>query len=163
VVVIGLLGAGDQQVIRSAGAHSWTYYPVGAAFAYPDFAGAARIIAREAKAGDGIVYPAGGQEWQMINYGVQYYLERDPGPGGLPHQLFLAGPAVQLQHLNQIFCTDPLACLGDAPRTWDVVSGDTDNPYAEVTLTQAAALQATYRISHRQHVSGLTVFLLVRD
>ena len=84
------------------------------------------------------------------------------GPGGPPHQLFLAGAAVQLQHLNQIFCTDPAACLGDAPRIWVVVSGDTQNTYDEVTADQAAVLQANYRVSRRQHVSGLTVFLLVK-
>jgi mannosyltransferase len=163
VVVIALLGGGDQQVIRSPGAHNWAYYPVGSGFVYPDFKGAAAVIAREAKAGDGIVYPAGRQEWQMINLGLQYYLEHDGGHGELPHQLFLAGAAVQLQHLNQIFCADPAICLGDAPRTWDVVSGDTQNPYAEVTADQAAALQSNYRVSRRQYVSGLTVFLLVRD
>jgi mannosyltransferase len=162
-LTIALLGAGDQQVIRSPGAHNWTYYPVGSGFVWPDFEGAAALIAREAKAGDGIVYPAGSQEWQMINYGVQYYLEHDLGPGALPHQLFLAGAAVQLQHLNQIFCTDPAACLGNAPRTWVVVSGDTKNLYAEVTPAQAAVLQSSYRLSRRQVVSGLTVFLLVKD
>jgi mannosyltransferase len=162
VLTLAILGAGDQQVIRSAGAHNWTYYPVGPGVTYPDFAGAARIIAREARAGDGVVYPAGSQEWQMINLGVQYYLERDLGHGALPHQLFLAGAAVQLQHLYPVFCTDPAACLDHAPRTWVVVSGDTSNPYGEVTSAQAAVLQSDYRLSHRQHVPGLTVFLLVK-
>ena len=128
VLTLALLGAGDQQVIRSPGAHNWTYYPVGSGITYPDFAGAAAFIAREARAGDGVVYPAGGQEWQMINLGVQYYLEHDLGPAALPHQLFLAGAAVQLQHLYQVFCGDPAACLGNAPRTWVVVSGDTRIP-----------------------------------
>ena len=163
VLTLALLGAGDQQVIRSPGAHNWTYYPVGSGVTYPDFAGAAAIIAREAKAGDGIVYPSGGQEWQMINLGVQYYLERDLGHGALPQQLFLAGAAVQLQHLYPVFCNDPAACLGDAPRTWVVVSGDTSNPYGELISAQAAALRSNYRLSHRQHVPGLTVFLLVRS
>ena len=48
VLTLGLLGAGDQQVIRSAGVHNWAYYPVGSGATYPDFAGAAAIIAREA-------------------------------------------------------------------------------------------------------------------
>ena len=47
VMTVALLGAGDQQVIRSAGAHNWTYYPVGAGVTYPDFAGAATIIAEK--------------------------------------------------------------------------------------------------------------------
>jgi mannosyltransferase len=160
VLTLALLGAGDQQVIRSPGAHNWAYYPVGSGATYPDFAGAAAIIAREARAGDGIVYPAGGQGWQMINLGVQYYLERDLGHGALPHQLFLAGAAAQLQHLYPVVCNDPAACLGHAPRTWVVVSGDTTNPYGDLTSAQAAVLRSNYRLSHLQHVPSLTVFLL---
>jgi mannosyltransferase len=162
VLTLALLGAGDQQVIRSPGAHNWAYYPVGSGFTYPDFVGAAATIAREARAGDGIVYPDGGQGWQMINLGVQYYLEHDLGHGAVPHQLFLAGAAAQLQHLYPVFCTDPAACLGHAPRTWVVVSGDTSNPYGEMTSAQAAVLRSNYRLSHRQLVSGLTVFLLLK-
>ena len=160
VLTLALLGAGDQQVIRSPGAHNWAYYPVGSGATYPDFAGAAAIIAREARAGDGIVYPPGGQGWQMINLGVQYYLERDLGHGALPHQLFLAGAAAQLQHLYPVVCNDPAACLGHAPRTWVVVSGDTTNPYGDLTSAQAAVLRSNYRLSHLQHVPSLTVFLL---
>ena len=79
-----------------------------------------------------------------------------------PHELFLAGAAVQLQHLYPVFCTDPAACLGHAPRTWVVVSGDTSDPYGELTSAQAAVLRSNYRLSYRQHVPSLTVFLLVR-
>ena len=35
VLVFAILGAGDQQVIRSAGAHNWAYYPVGPASPTP--------------------------------------------------------------------------------------------------------------------------------
>jgi mannosyltransferase len=163
VLALAIFGAGDQQVIRSPGAHNWAYYPAGTGVGYPDFAGAAAIIAREARGGDGIVYPAGGQEWLMIGFGIQYYLERDLGNGTLvPHQLFLAGGATQLQQLYPVFCKDPAACLGHAPRTWVVVSGDTSNPYGDVTSAQAAVLRSNYRLSQRQHVRGLTVFLLVK-
>jgi mannosyltransferase len=162
VLTLALFGAGDQQVIRSPGAHNWAYYPVDSETTYPDFAGAAAIITREARAGDGVVYPVGSQGWQMINLGVQYYLEHDLGHGALPHQLFLAGAAAQLQHLYPVFCNDPAACLGDAPRTWVVVSGDTSNPYADLPPAQAAVLRSNYRLSRRQYVPSLTVFLLVR-
>jgi len=163
ILALAVFGAGDQQVIRSPGAHNWAYYPVGTGVAYPDYAGAAAVIAREARAGDGIVYPAGGQEWLMIGPGVQYYLERDLGRGGLaPHQLFLAGGVVQLHHLYPVFCKDPAACLGHDLRVWVVVSGDTRNPYEDVTSAQAAVLRSNYQARHRQYVPGLTVFLLVR-
>jgi hypothetical protein len=43
-----------------------------------------------------------------------------------------------------------------------VVSGDTGNPFQDVTSAQAAALRANYRLEYRHYVPGLTVFLLVR-
>jgi mannosyltransferase len=162
VLTVGLLGAGDQQVIRSTGAHNWAYYPIGTD-TYPDFPAAAAVVARGAKAGDGIAYEAGPQGWQMINLGVQYYLDGDLRPSLRPEQLFLAGPAAQLQHLYPVFCADPAACLGHPPRVWVVVAGDTASPYGGLTSAQAAALRAAYRISYRKRVPGLTVFLLVKD
>ena len=160
VVAVAVFGAGDQQVIRTPGAHNWAYYPVGSGVTYPDYAGAAAVIAPEARAGDGIVYPAGGVGFLMIGPGVQYYLEQDGVP--VPHQLFLVGEATQLQHLYPVFCKDPGACLGRDPRVWVVVSGDTRSPYDDVTSAQAALLRSSYRLSSRHHVMGLTVFLLVR-
>jgi mannosyltransferase len=163
VLVIAVFGAGDQQVIRSPGAHNWAYYPVGKGVTYPDFAGAAAIIGREARAGDGVVYPIGNQEWLMIGLGVQYYLDQDLRHGTLVlHQLFLAGAAAQLHHLYPVYCPQPAACLGNDPRVWVVVSGDTRNPYADVPPAQAALLQSNYRLSDRQKVHSLTVFLLTR-
>ena len=163
VVAVAVFGAGDQQVIRSPGAHNWAYYPVGTGGTYPDYAGAAAVIAPQARAGDGIVYPAGGVGFLMIGPGVQYYLEQDLRPGvPVPHQLFLAGEAVQLQHLYPVFCQDPAACLGRDPRVWVVVSGDTRSPYDDVTSAQAALLRSSYRLSNGHNMMGLTVFLLVR-
>jgi len=163
VLTLAILGAGDQQVIRSPGAHNWAYYPAGTGVGYPDYAGAAAIIAREARAGDGVVYPAGSQEWLMIGPGVQYYLEQDLPRGALvPHQLFLAADAVQLHHLYPVFCKDPAACLGHDSRVWVVVSGDTSNPFQDVTSAQATVLRSHYRVSNRRHVPGLTAFLLTR-
>ena len=163
VVALAIFGAGDQQVIRSPGAHNWAYYPAGTGVAYPDYASAAAIVARQARAGDGIVYPTEGQGWLMIGPGVQYYLERDLGRGSLvPHQLFLAAGAAQVRNLYPVYCRDPAACLGHGPRTWVVVSGDTRNPYEDVTSAQAAVLRSSYRLSYRKYVTGLTVFLLVR-
>jgi mannosyltransferase len=164
VVVLAVFAAGDQQVIRSPGAHNWAYYPVGKGVTYPDYAGAAAIVAGEARAGDGIVYPSGNAEWQMIGLGVQYYLEQNLRHGALvPHQLFLAGATAQLHHLYPVYCKHPAACLGDYSRAWVVVSGDTENPYPDVLPAQATLLRSDYKISSRYKVPGLTVFLLVRS
>jgi mannosyltransferase len=162
VLAVGLLGAGDQQAIRELGAHNWAFYPIGPS-GYPDFPGAARIIARDAKAGDGIAYPDGGEGWQMLNLGVQYYLERDIGSASLPKPLFLDPSVSQIQHLYPVFCTTPTACLGNAPRVWVVIPGGAASPYGDPLTSQAAALRANYRVVSRHSVPSLTVFLLVRD
>jgi mannosyltransferase len=162
VLAVGLLGAGDQQAIRTLGAHNWSFYPIGPS-GYPDFPGAARIIARDVKPGDGIAYPDGGEGWEMLNLGVQYYLERDIGRTPLPKPLFLDQSVSQLQHLYPVFCTEPAACVGNAPRVWVVIPGSAESPYGNPLTAQAAALQANYRIVSRQGVPNMTVFLLVRD
>jgi mannosyltransferase len=163
VLVVAVLGAGDQQVIRSPGAHNWAYYPVGTGGTYPDYAGAAAIIARDVRAGDGIVYPTDSLGYLMIGTGVRYYLEQDLRPDApMPDQLFLAGEAAQLHHLYPVFCKQPAACLGHDPRVWVVVGGDTANPYADVSPAQAALLRSHYRLTYRGYVMTLTVFLLVR-
>ncbi len=163
VLAVGLLGAGDQAAIRTLGAHNWAFYPIGPA-GYPDFPGAAKIIARDIKPGDGIAYPDGGEGWEMLNLGVQYYLERDVGPKQLPRPLFLDQTVNQLQHLYPVFCSDSAACLGHAPRVWVVTFGSPASPYGDPITAQAAALEeAHYRVVFRQSVPSMTVFLLVKS
>ena len=115
VLVVAILGAGDQQVIREPGAHSWPSYPVGYGGSYLDYAGAAAFVARRAQPGDGIVYQGREhqQSWLMIGYGLQYYLSRDM-PNGVPapHQLFVDRSAAQAGTLYPQPCRHPAACLG---------------------------------------------------
>ena len=159
VLVIAILGAGDQQVIREPGAHSWASYPVGYDGSYLDYAGAAAFVAPQAKAGDGIVYPA----WLMIGYGLQYYLARDmPNGVPVPHELFIAETAARTGTLYPVPCKHPAACLGQEPRIWVVGSGYSKNPYQAVTPAQATLLRQRYRLSSVKHVRSLTVFLLTR-
>jgi mannosyltransferase len=165
VAVIAILGAGDQQVIRTPGAHSWPSYPVGYGGSYLDYAGAAALVAGQAKAGDGIVYQGREhqQSWLMIGYGLQYYLARDMRPGvPVPRALFIAKTAAQASSLYPIPCKHPAACLGQEPRIWIIGSGYEKSPYQAVTPTQAKLLRPQYRLSYLKHVRSLTVFLLLR-
>jgi mannosyltransferase len=165
LAVIAMLGAGDQQVIRAPGAHNWTTYPVGLGGSYEGYAQAAQVVARQARAGDGIVYQsqAGAQRWLMIGYGLKYYLARDLPPGTpAPRQLFIAETGAQADGLYPLPCQHPAACLGAEPRIWIVASGSPRSPYSAVTRAQAALLRPHYRLTVVRHVPSLTVFLLVR-
>ncbi len=165
VLVIAILAAGDQQVIREPGAHSWPSYPVGQGGSYLDYAGAATFVARQAKTGDGIVYQAREhqQSWLMIGYGLQYYLPRDmPNGVPVPRELFVAETAARAGTLYPVPCRHPVACLGAEPRIWVVGSGYARSPYPAVTPTQATLLRQRYRLSRVKHVRSMTVFLLTR-
>jgi mannosyltransferase len=162
VAVVAVLGAGDQQVIRTPGAHSWAYYPAGWGGSYYDYAGAAQIIAQRARPGDGAVYQ-GKLRWLLIGTGVQYYLERDlPRGVPLPRQLFVPQQLAQDDALYPAACLRPAACLGQEPRIWVVESGEHQVPATNLTLAETALLRRSYRVSLVRHIPGLTVFLLVR-
>jgi mannosyltransferase len=165
VLVVAIVGAGDQQVIREPGAHSWSSYPVGRGGYYLDYAGAAAFVARRVHPGDGAVYQGQAHKvgWLMIGDGLQYYLSRDM-PNGVPapRQLFIEGSPAQTGTLYPRACPRPAACLGTEPRIWIVGSGRQLSPYQAVTRAQAALLRPRYRLTLVKHLRGLTVFLLTR-
>lgn len=165
VCVVAILGAGDQQVIRSPGAHSWTDYPAGIGGSYQGYALAAQVVAGRARPGDGIIYQGqeGHRAWMMIGYGLQYYLARDVQPGTpVPRELFVAQTSAQADALYPVPCRQPAACLGADPRIWVIGSGNDRSPYWAVTRAQAVLLRQHYRLAYVRHVPGLKVFLLVR-
>ena len=126
VLIVAILGAGDQQVIRETGAHNWTYYPGGSGGYYMDYASAAAFVAPRARAGDGIVYQAREHQdsWLMVGYGLQYYLARDmPNGVPVPRELFIARTAAQAGTLYPEPCQRPAACLGAEPRIWVIGVG----------------------------------------
>jgi mannosyltransferase len=165
ICVIAVLSAGDQQVVRETGAHSWPSYPLGYGGSYVDYAAAASVVARQARNGDGIVYQAQAQQqsWVMIGDGLQYYLAGDMRHGvRVPRELFIAETAAKAGTLYPVPCPHPAACLGQEPRIWVVASGYAKSPYQAVTPAQAVLLSPHYRLSYLKHVRSLTVFLLVR-
>jgi mannosyltransferase len=163
VLVFGILGAGDQRVIREPGAHNWAEYPLNDGTQYWDFAGAARVVAAGARSGDGIVYPGWPGRWMMIDYGVRYYLGRDLPAGLLPREIFVSRTAAQAGTLYPGLCQHPARCLGPRQRVWTVVYGWTRNPYRGVPKAEAAVLRRDFHVKLTRHVSSLTVFLLARN
>jgi mannosyltransferase len=162
VLVFFILGAGDQGVIREPGAHTWAEYPVNSNTDYWDFADAARVIAERADPGDGIAYPGSPIRWEMIDYGVRYYLLHDLPAGRMPREVFVAQTATAAGTLYPADCTHPAVCLGQTPRVWIVNAGYLKRPYLYVPADQAALLKARYHVAFIRHMPSLTVFLLVR-
>jgi mannosyltransferase len=162
VLVFGILGAHDQQVIREPGAHNWATYPVSESVKYWDYSGAAAIIARQVRPGDGIVYPGVPITWAMINYGVQYYLRQSLPADRVPRQVFVSVTAAQAGALYPDLCAHPARCLGQAPRVWVVTSGHAATPYREIPGDEIAVLRARYRVIQTARVPGLTITLLQR-
>jgi hypothetical protein len=165
VLVIAILSAGDQQVIREPGAHNWPSYPVGLGGYYVDYASAAAFIARQARAGDGIVYQAREHQdsWLMVGYGLQYYLARDMPNGG-------AGSARALHRAHRGRGRHPvpgaLRAASGLPgcRTEDLGHRrrPPDEPLPGRDPSQAAVLRPRYRLSLVKHQRSLTMFLLTR-
>ena len=147
VLVIAMFGAGDQRIIREAGAHDCASYPVGSCDGYYlDYAAAARIVADGVRSGDGIIYSTRRDNWEMIGPGVRYYLR---------HYLPVREP------LPQQLATS--SALGAAHRLWIVASRRWRNPYRMFNTRQVAALRQQYQQSRARYVPGLTVFLMVRE
>jgi len=162
VLVFAVLGAGDQVVIRERGAHNWPAYPANSNTDYWDYAGAASVIARYARAGDGITYPGAPIRWEMIDYGVRYYLDRALPAARIPREVFVARTAAEAGTLYPVLCSDAAACLGSTPRMWIVGTQYSKNPYARIPTDEAAQMRAHYRVTMTRRVSGLRIYLLVR-
>lgn len=164
VLLIALLSAGDQGVIRAPGAHSWADYPVSTDRSYRNYADAASVIARTGggEDGEGIVFPTSvGQAYLMIDEGVRYYLEQDGAV--VPRQLFIAATAQQADGLYPLACEHPAACVGNEDRIWIVSVGRETDVWTVVPPDEAAALRARYHPILTRHTEGLSIFLLQRD
>ena len=160
VLGIGILGISDQLAIRELGAHNWASYPQGTG-GYPDYAGAAQLVARDARLTDGAVYEAGEKSWLMVDVGLEYYLQQDVrDPALIPHVLFVAKTAAQADALYSVPCARPAACLGDGPRIWVVDYGPAATPYAFLSPPEAALLRSRYRVTMARTVHGMRIFLL---
>ena len=157
--------------VAGAVLHSWHrrdrrllwFLPAGSGGYYLDYASGAAFVARQARAGDGIVYQATENQdsWLMVGYGLQYYLARDmPNGVPVPRELFIARTAAEAATLYPEPCQHPAACLGAEPRIWVIGVGRQTSPYQAVTPAQAAVLKPRYRLTLVKHQRSLTMFLL---
>jgi mannosyltransferase len=162
-VALGLLAVWPNQAgIRTYGAHEWTHYPRGKNPGYYAYQGAADLLARQARPGDGVVYL--GYQPIMLDLGVQYYLGHLGSRSSRTalDEVFVTRTAVQNDSYFPTFCPDPAACLAKAPdRIWVVELVPTSGePRAE--RAQQKLLHAQYRTGSEHRLSQVDVVLMVR-
>lgn len=162
VLIFAILGAGDQAAIRTPGAHNWAGYPANPGTMYWDYERAAQVIAGHARPGDGVAYPGTRFRWEMIDYGVSYYLSRDLPASSQPREVFVAGSAAAATTVHPALCAHPALCLGQAARMWIVGSGHLKNPFRQLPAGQAALLRRYFHVTLARHLPDLTVFLLTK-
>ncbi len=164
VLVFGILGFGDQQAIRSLGAHNWAAYPLNSNTSFWDFAGAARYIAKHASPGDGIAFPGNPSRWVLIDFGVEYYLTRDLPANRAPRELFVAETAARAGTLYPQLCLNATRCLGSTARMWVVENGRTTNPFIQLPVGESEVMRADhFSIRRIKHLPNLTIYLLGRS
>ncbi|MFI7429573.1 glycosyltransferase family 39 protein [Micromonospora sp. NPDC049836] len=148
VTLAGLLGLPDQAALRRT--HEWPRTaPI-------DYAGAARVIAGQARPGDAIVFSPR-RSWLFLDLGIAYHLgSREP------RDVLVVRDERQRADLWASECDRPAECLAGARRVWLVVSGRRDDPLAAVGGAKGAALRDGFAVTTVTPRPGLTVALLTR-
>ncbi|MEV0428340.1 glycosyltransferase family 39 protein [Micromonospora sp. NPDC050495] len=148
VTLAGLLGLPDQAALRRT--HEWPRTaPI-------DYAGAARVIAGQARPGDAIVFSPR-RSWLFLDLGIAYHLgSREP------RDVLVVRDERQRADLWASECDRPAECLAGARRVWLVVSGRRDDPLAAVGGAKGAALRDGFAVTTVAPRPGLTVALLTR-
>ncbi|MFE0462845.1 glycosyltransferase family 39 protein [Kitasatospora sp. NPDC058965] len=144
---VTLLGVQDQQRLRNPDAHEWS-----------DERGAAAVVARSYRPGDGFVPVRGEGAFMMLDFALDYYLP----PAARPVDVFAGRTAVQRGDFFTSPCTPAAVCLGSTPRVWVVVYGNAQNPYQGLRADEVAALTAGYVPEKVTVVRGIAVTLLER-
>ncbi|KKK07168.1 hypothetical protein LQ51_04045 [Micromonospora sp. HK10] len=148
VSLAGLLGLPDQAALRRT--HEWPRTaPI-------DYAGAAGVIADQARPGDAIVFSPR-RSWLFLDLGIAYHLGARE-----PRDVLVVRDERQRADLWASECDRPAECLAGVHRVWLVVSGRRDDPMAAVGGAKGAALRDGYAVTTVAPRPGLTVALLTR-
>ncbi|WP_370135341.1 glycosyltransferase family 39 protein [Streptacidiphilus sp. EB103A] len=156
VALAVLAGYSDQVAVRAYGSHSWSNYPMGSAGGAWGYQPAAQSLLHHAQAGDGVYY--GASHLYMVGPGVEYYLR-----GRLPLNQFLTTETeFQNGSYGPTYCADLASCVAKAPaRVW-LLMGPSRPTGEDAKVEIALMTSGAYTVSETHHVSGITLYLLVR-
>jgi mannosyltransferase len=156
LILVAALAIPGQLAMRGSLSHSWYDYPNARPSQPLGYAEAARRITAGYQPGDGVIYQRSPWWWQMIDFGVAFYLPDNVRP----RDVFESQPASATHDLIAVECPVSARCIGNEPRVWLVVSGNTQQPLAELSPDQQYALNANYTLVSVTYEPGLTVALL---
>ncbi len=150
LVVVAALGAPAQASIRGPAGHNH------------DTAGAAAIIARGERPGDGIVYAL---HEPVVPWEARDIVARYVPADRRPRDVFAVTPQRTDGRLTAVECPDPAGCLAaaDPPRIWVLRYQSHPDPLAGIGEPKESLLRARYRLARVWSVRGLTVGLLTRQ
>ncbi|WAL72267.1 glycosyltransferase family 39 protein [Kitasatospora sp. YST-16] len=163
LAVIALLALPDQRFMRTVGSHDWFTYPAlppyGLSTHTVDFRGAAAVLEKGYRPGDGVVYLHDPLDWRSVNYGVGYELPRSMKM----RDVFVQQSAVARNDIWSVSCPEPAKCLGPEPRLWVVTLGvDQSNPFPTIPQAQVDAITGAYRVAEVHRLADMTVTLVVK-
>ncbi|WP_307804961.1 glycosyltransferase family 39 protein [Streptomyces sp. VRA16 Mangrove soil] len=121
----------------------------------PDFRGAARIIAKGQKKGDGIVFNGVMAERRALDYEL-----RDDA--GRPKDVLMYRTPQQLGSFGAAECPKPASCLARTERLWLVGSTYDGDPYAGMPKPTRTALDRSFRVVRTEKLENLQVLLMER-
>ncbi len=150
----------DHYAMHRELSHAQYTYPTPVTWFTPlDYRAAAKIVADGYQPGDGAAY---GQQqyalWWGVDTGIEYYLPADIKP----RDVLMGQTGAERNDLWPSSCGQLDACLGNEPRIWLVSKDDGGDPFTTITPPAAEALAARYKVASVDHVSGISVALLVR-
>lgn len=143
LVLLALLGATDQRQLRTEYAKGGT-----------DGKGAAAVIARHYRPGDGMAVAA--SRVYMIEVMVEYYLPERVKP----KDVFAERSAVANADLFPAECGPPDRCLAGTRRIWLVTGSATPDPYSQFGPDREKALKDRYKQVETTQVGDLQVTLV---
>jgi mannosyltransferase len=155
VAAFAVVAVPAQRQVHSTYSHFWFNYPATSIVPPSGYQSAARYVAAHYQFGDEATFPG------RMDYfdGINYYL---PARMRL-HDILVERTAAEADQMLPVFCTDPESCAANGPqRVWLFVPGSTDSPLLTVPTAQFLALTAHYRVTTIDHVTGITIALMVR-
>jgi mannosyltransferase len=152
VVAMAAAGLPAQRDLRAHLAHDLTNYPYDA-LTPVDYQAVASIIAAGYRPGDGVAPLRLGNEFEMMDLGLRYYLPH----GTHPPDVFVARTAAARGSFYASDLSDPTMRTVTAKRVWVVGMWNVDDALLSLSTSEAAFLRRHYTLKLRRSATPVIV------